>query len=391
MPNQDEYGRQKHIAWRGKHLRVSRTGGVSLRHQAKLSGLNLTVNSRHGLRVSTRVAKNTQVALQNGRLVLRGRYGRGPTKLNVSKSGLSVSTRNSFGTYNWTHPNRSSFKVGGVLFRGKKAAELQAIAMIFMLIPLTLVLVGKMLLLAINLLWYVGQLLMAAWQASIRLMRNLYNSTLKWRIQTVINAFDSPIDDWSLPELGAAIWLVYHHASLCQHLPNPSQETLDNAPLLRLCLPQVKRVAKQLPANIPPTLLMAALSEQLAQKFAADIRAELLLQVDEAFLAQNQKRTNLQERLINIYADFNHMRFEWVPEKSKLPAFNNENKEVTQRNVINLNTASQSELQQLPGIGAERAAAITNLRPINNVEQLKQVPGIGPARLRAIIKHGVTL
>ncbi|MFW5828076.1 MAG: hypothetical protein ACOCU4_08285, partial [Alkalispirochaeta sp.] len=59
----DEYGRQRRIEHRGKYLRASRTGGVSLRAQTKAAGLNITGNTSHGIRVSTRIAKGTNVAV----------------------------------------------------------------------------------------------------------------------------------------------------------------------------------------------------------------------------------------------------------------------------------------------------------------------------------------
>ena len=74
------------------------------------------------------------MALQNGRFRLRGRYGKGPTKLNLSNSGMSVSTKNALGTFNWTNPNRSSAKIGGVQMRDKKAANLQMVYLLFMLL-----------------------------------------------------------------------------------------------------------------------------------------------------------------------------------------------------------------------------------------------------------------
>lgn len=130
----DEQGRQKRIEHRGRFLRASRTGGVSLRAQTKAAGLNVTGNTRHGIRVSTRLGKGTNLALQNGNIRLRGRYGKGPTKLNLSKSGMSVSTKNKLGTFNWTNPNRSSAKVFGVQMRGKRAANLQMIYLAFALV-----------------------------------------------------------------------------------------------------------------------------------------------------------------------------------------------------------------------------------------------------------------
>lgn len=127
----DRDGRQKRIEHTGEYLRASRTGGVSLRAQTRLSGVNLTANTNHGVRVSTRLAKNTQVAFQNGRFILRGRYGSDAAKLNLSKSGVTVSTKTPVGSFNWIRPGRSSFKLAGVQLRGYNAAWLQAIYALF--------------------------------------------------------------------------------------------------------------------------------------------------------------------------------------------------------------------------------------------------------------------
>lgn len=129
----DRDGRQKRIEYTGKHLRASRTGGVSLRAQTRVAGINVTGNTQHGVRLSARLARNTQVAMQNGRFVLRGRYGPDAAKVNLSKSGVSVSSKTPFGSFNWVHPGRSSFKFAGVQLRGHKAAYLQGIAGVFML------------------------------------------------------------------------------------------------------------------------------------------------------------------------------------------------------------------------------------------------------------------
>lgn len=129
----DRDGRQKRIEHRGRYLRVSRTGGVAIREQLRVGGLNLTANSKHGIRVSSKVAKGTNAGFQNGNFRLRGRYGKGPTKLNLSKSGFSVSTKNAIGTLNWMKPNRSSVKLAGIQIRGKNAAAIQAVYAVFAL------------------------------------------------------------------------------------------------------------------------------------------------------------------------------------------------------------------------------------------------------------------
>ena len=56
---------------------------------------------------------------------------------------------------------------------------------------------------------------------------------------------------------------------------------------------------------------------------------------------------------------------------------------------VNINSASQSELDTLPGIGPSKAAAIVEYRnangPFTTVNQLDNVPGIGPATLTNLI------
>ena len=56
---------------------------------------------------------------------------------------------------------------------------------------------------------------------------------------------------------------------------------------------------------------------------------------------------------------------------------------------VNVNTAGQSELEGLPGIGPSKASAIIEYRnangPFSSCAQLDDVPGIGPATLANII------
>lgn len=44
---------------------------------------------------------------------------------------------------------------------------------------------------------------------------------------------------------------------------------------------------------------------------------------------------------------------------------------------VNLNTASQAELEALPGVGKKMAEAIIARRPYKNVEELKEIKGVG--------------
>ena len=53
--------------------------------------------------------------------------------------------------------------------------------------------------------------------------------------------------------------------------------------------------------------------------------------------------------------------------------------------LVNLNTATEAELDELPGVGPVTTAAIISWRTSNgkftDIEQLGEVDGIGPARL----------
>lgn len=130
----DQDGRQVRVEHRGENLRASRTGGVAARAETKVGPVNATVNTTHGLRLSTRLARGLHVGLQNGRTRLVGRWGAGPFAFNLSKTGVSTSMKTSTGRLNLLKPQYSSFKLGGVQVRGKKAAQLQLITLLFQLV-----------------------------------------------------------------------------------------------------------------------------------------------------------------------------------------------------------------------------------------------------------------
>jgi hypothetical protein len=157
----DSDGRLKRIEHCGRHLRISRTGGIAVREQIKVAGLSLTANSRHGVRATTRIAKGTNAGFQNGNFRLRGRYGKGPTKLNLSKSGITASTRTAIGTFNWMKPNRSSVKIGGVQIRGKNAAAFQMVYAVFALSVLAVKAAVVVVVFLVQMLWILLQVLFA--------------------------------------------------------------------------------------------------------------------------------------------------------------------------------------------------------------------------------------
>ena len=113
MPTKDNTPR-KRVEYRGKIIRVSRTGGVSARETISKDGYGATLNTNHGVRFHKRLFKGARVGLQNGNFQFIGRYNNGPFNFNISKSGVSTSIQNNRGSYNLFKPNYSSFKMGGV-------------------------------------------------------------------------------------------------------------------------------------------------------------------------------------------------------------------------------------------------------------------------------------
>jgi hypothetical protein len=142
----------KRIEYRGKNLRVSRTGGVSAKKTISKDGYGATINTNHGVRLHKRLFKGARVGLQNGNFQFIGRYKSGPFNFNVSKSGVSTSIKNKRGSYNLFKPNYSSFKMAGVQLRGKNAAILQ---LVFMLFQLTINLVKLLWYITVNVFWFI--------------------------------------------------------------------------------------------------------------------------------------------------------------------------------------------------------------------------------------------
>ena len=148
-------------------LRLSRTGGLNAAvHPAR----GLTFNTKHGVRIS-KTFRGLTLGIQSGKGIFRGRWSaaNGALNTNLSKSGISFSTSTKHGTYNWTRPNRSSFKFAGLQVRGKKAAGPALILAILAIIPALFTLVlqlvqmtGYLIFLGINVgLWSLVTLLKA--------------------------------------------------------------------------------------------------------------------------------------------------------------------------------------------------------------------------------------
>ena len=131
--SKDKNNPSKRLEYRGKNIRVSRTGGVSATKTFKSDGVGATINTKHGLRIHKRLFKGARMGFQNGNFQFIGRYNSGPFNFNVSKNGFSTSLKNKRGSYNILKQNYSSFKLGGVQVRRKNAATFQIIYMLVIL------------------------------------------------------------------------------------------------------------------------------------------------------------------------------------------------------------------------------------------------------------------
>jgi competence ComEA-like helix-hairpin-helix protein len=72
------------------------------------------------------------------------------------------------------------------------------------------------------------------------------------------------------------------------------------------------------------------------------------------------------------------------PPAEKAPARPDRSEKPRAAGLININTASQAELEALPGIGPVIARRIVEGRPYRSVEELDRVKGIGQRRLEEI-------
>jgi hypothetical protein len=321
----DRDGRQVRVEHRGKHLRASRTGGVALREQIRAGGLSLTANTQRGARVSMTPARNTQVAFQNSRFVLRGRYGKGPAKLNLSKSGVSLSARMGLGTINITNPGRSSAKIGGVQMRGQKAAAVNAVVALFQMLIVVIRL-------AITLIVYlvVGTLNLVIW---------LYETTreliARWRFQRQqkrraarTQQLEEAANQWIAsnrellvditPEAKMAAMeslLAQSAAQSTASAPEPENAESAEAARVRLLVERLARVdgpesamGESTSTDLPVTG-MAALAAYYRDSVPSGELPHAFYRLDE-FTLENGPRTVGQELMLEDVADLFGLRLE---------------------------------------------------------------------------------
>ena len=308
----DRYGRQKRIEHAGRHLRVSRTGGVSLRAQTRAAGINATANSRHGLRLSTRLARNTQVAMQNGRFVLRGRYGSDAARFNLSKSGVTVSSRTGIGSLNWVRPNRSSARIAGIQVRGRNALALQGVYLGFTAFAGLFRGAANAVASLFNGLW---RLVTAVHRQ--RLLRQQERDRLGLDLaQARQGGLAFAEQNGMQPQAAASRDLLAALAlclTVCGRGGQPDEFSADSteSPERAALRADMASAAPQLTtwlgpdwAETPERLaeIVVSFADALGQRLDADQAAELLLALDDACLADGPK-TLLQEDLLDLLAD----------------------------------------------------------------------------------------
>ena len=404
----DEYGRQRRIEHRGRYLRASRTGGVALRAQAKAAGVNLTGNTRRGVRVSATPLKNTQLAVQNGRFVLKGRYGQGPTRLNVSKTGATISTRNRLGSFNWIKPNRSSARIAGVQVRGRTAAQLQLVYMAFAAAGMAFKAMVWLLMVFARITTTVAAELYRIGLTTPHVLNGIRRRLRNRRLARQVPGFEGDEHRPAADEGGLKAALV---VAYCAWGRGQDPSTVTSALQQRLGaaggdFPRLQDAMGRLPhavgalerqrrqAEAPaiwPLVAIAGTANSLAQTMPAEALAALLYELDELTLMDGH-RTRLQQDMVEVFADFAGLRVEAAPD-DEAPTHPEEGGDSTSNPedapVIDLNSASLGALQALPHVGPERAQQIITMRPLRDVAELCAVDGIGPSRLEDIRAYGV--
>src|SRR5699024_11304759 len=78
-------------------------------------------------------------------------------------------------------------------------------------------------------------------------------------------------------------------------------------------------------------------------------------------------------------------------EQSDAESKGNENVDAEKENsgCVNINKASQENLQKIIHIGEKRVEELVELRPFDSVDDLTRINGIGPARIEDIKSEGI--
>jgi hypothetical protein len=297
------------IEYRGDYLRASRTGGVALRAHVKAGRVGVTANTQHGVRASTRITKGTYVALQNGKFRFTGRYGKGPVKLNVSKTGLSASFKTGVGALNFIRPSRSSATIGGIQFRGRNALYLNLIALV---LQLGFELVRLAILIAVSAVQLVAGLAAVSWYAANGLYQGYQERRQNIRLEEQIHALPTWIDT-HFPQALPAVQdlnitrtkraMIYLLTGYGRGLTVPSGRFSQPRPNdVRLLLDKLVVTREPREPYAESLALMWLLVERFLALKTADELANFYLKCDELSLDEGS-RTPLQWALLQVIVE----------------------------------------------------------------------------------------
>lgn len=323
----DKNGNLKRIEYRKKYFRASRTGGVSLRKQLKVVGFNLTGNTSKGVRLSKAVGTGFNVGFQNSRFFMRGRYAYGPFRLNLSKSGASVSTKNKFGSVNWIKPNYSSFKFWGYQVRGENAFLLNIFYIIF---SLTLLLIKVILwvcvslfkilyclaIYSLRLVWF---FILSPFKVVLEVGRYIFKKKAEKRYREFVeenNELLSEIREMDERELAGALSLLYFmggsggYANEVNDFKSSISKSLSEVNVSKL--DKSERALLKLLNAVDDYEIVGCLviytSMRYCEVTGPDRLLSLVLGVDEETLKLG-KRTKLQEKFFIDISDYNKLSF----------------------------------------------------------------------------------
>ncbi len=140
-------------------------------------------------------------------------------------------------------------------------------------------------------------------------------------------------------------------------------------------------------ATTQPSLLKVHLAGAVRQPGLYDVPAGA--RVGDLVEAAGGLAADADEAAVNLAERLRDEQQIYVPVEGELPAAGALGSDSA--GPIDVNTASASQLDELPGIGPSLAAAIIAFRtehgPFATLDALEQVPGIGPSKLSRLRSH----
>lgn len=129
-----------------------------------------------------------------------------------------------------------------------------------------------------------------------------------------------------------------------------------------------------------------------AQLYGTDTEGTILVETDgKTFKVRSQKDGTISPSPVKLAGNAEN---EIISKEQPAPADKSEPQAVPEEKLstgscIDINTATEAEIQRIKHIGPERAKDLIQLRPFSSAEDLGRIKGIGPARINDIISQGL--